>query len=212
MKFFLPSFILFLLSFTFASDLEENLAETKNESPSEISNEAKFCCICYDHLESDERLVKTPCQSPVSHYFHSDCLERWLKRELTCPICRAKVEREELQKYDPKQQKFKIMRTSMRCSALRRTIVRILTSSNQWTTAWLILEFAYFLYLSGMGGSNSTVATGYCLWMLSHFSRKKVTEFNLGRLLVALLSNVLFTLFFIYTVASQMFGNIKFGK
>jgi hypothetical protein len=38
----------------------------------------------------DEKItiVKTPC----GHYYHKDCLEKWLKLAQTCPLCRLNLD------------------------------------------------------------------------------------------------------------------------
>lgn len=46
------------------------------------------CCICMEPVpvNSRERMV-TPC----NHFFHSDCLEKWLEIRLECALCRSLV-------------------------------------------------------------------------------------------------------------------------
>lgn len=51
---------------------------------------APECCICTEPFASDQRnpIKRTACQ----HFFHKDCLENWLKRAKTCPLCRNDLE------------------------------------------------------------------------------------------------------------------------
>lgn len=42
------------------------------------------CCICLNDIEEGEKFTKTYC----SHFFHKDCVERWLKENVKCPVCR----------------------------------------------------------------------------------------------------------------------------
>ena len=42
------------------------------------------CIICHDFFKDQEVLVRLPC----GHYFHADCISRWLKSNTTCPTCR----------------------------------------------------------------------------------------------------------------------------
>ena len=44
-----------------------------------------FCSICLD--EKKESLVKLNC----NHIYHKDCIKDWLRRELSCPICRCNI-------------------------------------------------------------------------------------------------------------------------
>jgi hypothetical protein len=45
-----------------------------------------------DFKESDE-IAELKCDE--RHYFHSKCLEGWLKRKLECPLCKRVVKLEE---------------------------------------------------------------------------------------------------------------------
>lgn len=49
---------------------------------------APECCICTDKFDANKRIKRTPCQ----HVFHKECLEDWLKRSKTCPLCRNDLE------------------------------------------------------------------------------------------------------------------------
>ena len=42
--------------------------------------------MCLDDIDfADERLVRLPCD----HFFHRSCVEQWLCRHSTCPLCRS---------------------------------------------------------------------------------------------------------------------------
>jgi len=45
-------------------------------------NEIDECCICYDDCH-----IKTPCE----HYYCKNCIENWLNRASSCPICRCDI-------------------------------------------------------------------------------------------------------------------------
>jgi hypothetical protein len=48
------------------------------------SLEDPMCPVCQD-------TARAPVQLPCRHAFCEDCIDRWLERERTCPLCRAVV-------------------------------------------------------------------------------------------------------------------------
>lgn len=46
------------------------------------------CCVCSESYSEDTPMKRTPC----NHYFHTECLEKWLKVARTCPLCRLDLE------------------------------------------------------------------------------------------------------------------------
>jgi len=47
--------------------------------------EQSSCVVCMCEFESRQKLRTLPC----AHEFHTKCVDRWLKHNRTCPICRA---------------------------------------------------------------------------------------------------------------------------
>jgi len=47
------------------------------------------CAICYESLKgsNEDKIYKTPC----THIFHAECLKKWVRSKLECPLCRAKL-------------------------------------------------------------------------------------------------------------------------
>ena len=43
------------------------------------------CAICLGIIGDEEEYYSTPCH----HYFHQECLSRWMEENAICPICRA---------------------------------------------------------------------------------------------------------------------------
>lgn len=52
------------------------------------SQEAECCPICFCEYAAGQQIMTLPC----SHFFHKDCIKRWLKRDATCPICKMNLE------------------------------------------------------------------------------------------------------------------------
>lgn len=55
------------------------------------------CCCCQETFGPDKAIKKTSCQ----HFFHEECLEKWLKVATTCPICRHDLDLEMADYPDP---------------------------------------------------------------------------------------------------------------
>jgi len=47
------------------------------------------CCICMQDFEIDERI--TPLSCDIRHFFHSDCIEHWMKEKNQCPLCKKEI-------------------------------------------------------------------------------------------------------------------------
>lgn len=52
-----------------------------------ISGEDAVCCICLAKYENNDELRELPC----SHLFHKDCVDKWLKINALCPLCKSEV-------------------------------------------------------------------------------------------------------------------------
>ena len=45
------------------------------------------CSICLCDMEDKSKMVKTSC----GHCFHTTCIDTWLNRNNTCPLCRTEA-------------------------------------------------------------------------------------------------------------------------
>ncbi|KAK4274388.1 hypothetical protein QN277_017616 [Acacia crassicarpa] len=52
-----------------------------------ISGEDAVCCICLAKYENNDELRELQC----SHLFHKDCVDKWLKINASCPLCKSDV-------------------------------------------------------------------------------------------------------------------------
>ncbi len=51
------------------------------------AEDAEKCVICLGEYERDEEVRRLPCD----HIFHSECIDRWLKVNRTCPSCKRSI-------------------------------------------------------------------------------------------------------------------------
>lgn len=52
-----------------------------------ISGEDAVCCICLAKYAHNDELRELPC----SHFFHKECVDKWLKINALCPLCKCEV-------------------------------------------------------------------------------------------------------------------------
>lgn len=56
---------------------------------SDCSSTVIECCICLGIFQDGDKLKVLPtCQ----HSYHSDCVDRWLRNQSNCPLCRASLQ------------------------------------------------------------------------------------------------------------------------
>jgi len=54
--------------------------------PTETSE--RECQVCKDEMEKGCQIIRIPA---CNHYFHEECLIRWIKLQGWCPVCRAEI-------------------------------------------------------------------------------------------------------------------------
>ncbi|GFZ07991.1 C3H4 type zinc finger protein [Actinidia rufa] len=52
-----------------------------------IAGEDAVCCICLAKYAENDELRELPC----CHFFHVECIDKWLKINASCPLCKYKV-------------------------------------------------------------------------------------------------------------------------
>lgn len=57
------------------------------ERGSRNTTEVEQCSICMEEMTTGSHVTGMPC----SHMFHRECIQEWLKRSNTCPICRYRL-------------------------------------------------------------------------------------------------------------------------
>ncbi|KAI3792713.1 hypothetical protein L2E82_06601 [Cichorium intybus] len=66
---------------------EGGILAAGTEKERAISGEDAVCCICLAKYANDDELRELPC----SHFFHVECVDKWLKINATCPLCKTEV-------------------------------------------------------------------------------------------------------------------------
>lgn len=49
----------------------------------------KDCAICMEEFNTDSIVTPLPCS--IKHYFHTECISKWIENKPECPICRARI-------------------------------------------------------------------------------------------------------------------------
>ncbi|XP_050160503.1 E3 ubiquitin-protein ligase At1g63170-like isoform X2 [Malus sylvestris] len=66
---------------------ECGLLAAGTEKEREISGEDAVCCICLAKYADDDELRELPCL----HVFHVECVDKWLKINASCPLCKSEA-------------------------------------------------------------------------------------------------------------------------
>ncbi|KAH6774252.1 C3H4 type zinc finger protein [Perilla frutescens var. frutescens] len=66
---------------------EGGIVAAGTEKERAISGEDAACCICLAKYVNNDELRELPC----SHLLHKDCVDKWLKINASCPLCKAEV-------------------------------------------------------------------------------------------------------------------------
>lgn len=54
----------------------------------------KSCMICL--IDFDNEALVTPLPCDIRHYYHTRCIEEWLLQNARCPLCKAEVTHDEI--------------------------------------------------------------------------------------------------------------------
>jgi len=57
----------------------------------------KECSICMCEFGPDDQVSPLPCN--INHYFHSECIQTWIKENPSCPMCRTPITPEALEEF-----------------------------------------------------------------------------------------------------------------
>ncbi|KAJ4845816.1 hypothetical protein Tsubulata_008222 [Turnera subulata] len=56
----------------------------------DVRNLEDSCAVCLEAFSVD-RVVDFVCKTPCSHLFHAICINKWLSKKLSCPMCRSSL-------------------------------------------------------------------------------------------------------------------------
>ena len=77
-------------------ELLEAIPDETHTSAQESGSTDDVCAVCYDNNnQPGTKLSVLPC----GHRFHSSCVKTWLRRNNSCPHCRAPVTRDSLRRF-----------------------------------------------------------------------------------------------------------------
>lgn len=46
------------------------------------------CAICYNSIDEGQKIAKIQC----IHKFHTSCLNKWIKKRQSCPLCQSSIQ------------------------------------------------------------------------------------------------------------------------
>ena len=76
----------------------------------------KECCICFHEQNIGDRVVRLPC----GHLYHRPCIEEWLQKKCTCPICRYELKTDNDRFEEERLERMQARKTILRTHDLRR--------------------------------------------------------------------------------------------
>jgi len=68
------------------------LKSKKGSANSQEDSNQRSCCICFDDYKENEMVRTLPCL----HFFHKECIDRWLFKSQTCPLCKVDITRNDI--------------------------------------------------------------------------------------------------------------------
>jgi hypothetical protein len=74
------------------SDDLEVAASSSHSDIIRVEGSTPECCICKVEYDEGVDVRVLPCSN--QHHFHAECVDMWLKRHSTCPLCRKSITEE----------------------------------------------------------------------------------------------------------------------
>jgi hypothetical protein len=71
------------------AELLDLLPEITIEDTEKLPSEKRDCVVCLTNYEVNDKVLILPC----THLFHTKCIKDWFKSQNTCPICKYKIDK-----------------------------------------------------------------------------------------------------------------------
>ena len=76
------------------NDSKLSFPEIIIEDINKLEDGNKSCVICLEEFNSKEKVTALP----FLHYFHTNCIKKWMKRKTECPVCKFELTKENLER------------------------------------------------------------------------------------------------------------------
>jgi len=83
-----------------SKDLLKNVVRSKYK-PDELEDGNAECVICMMEYQPNDETIQLPCDH--RHFFHASCIENWLKKNNSCPMCKVPVTMEAIKNQKKKK-------------------------------------------------------------------------------------------------------------
>lgn len=65
--------------------------EIYDPNTSKIKTDDTVCAICLNNYQATDKILYLPCK----HHFHSECIEKWLLTNKSCPFCKRLIDQDD---------------------------------------------------------------------------------------------------------------------
>ena len=77
-------------------DMIKQYPSSKIKDINKLTEDKKRCSICLENFKNGDDSIILPC----IHIFHAECIKKWMKKKNACPICKSKIDNNEIDDID----------------------------------------------------------------------------------------------------------------